>query len=148
MDEDIRARRAGCSTFLAGDGLVTPAALLASIPSDVLTDTYGDGGVVAELERYVADLLGKPAAVFLPSGTMAQAATLRVHADRRGRRTVLWHPECHLDHYEGQAHARLHGLLGRPVGDRRRLIELADLAPVAEPVAALLLELPQRDLGG
>jgi threonine aldolase len=148
MDEEIRARRAACSTFLTGDGLVAPAAMLASIPSDVLTDTYGDGGVVAELERYVAELLGKPAAVFLPSGTMAQAATLRVHADRRTNRTVLWHPECHLDQHEGQAHARLHGLVGRPVGARHRLIELADLAAVAEPVAALLLELPQRDLGG
>ena len=40
--------------------------------------------MVAELEAQVAELLGKPAAVFLPSGTMAQAATLRVHADARG----------------------------------------------------------------
>jgi threonine aldolase len=148
MDDQTRVRRAACTTFLGGDGLVPPATLLASIPSDVLTDTYGDGGVVAELERYVAELLGKPAAVFLPSGTMAQGATLRVHADRRARRTVLWHPHCHLDQHEGQGHARLHGLVGRPVGARHRLIELADLTAVAEPVAALLLELPQRDLGG
>lgn len=125
-----------------------PAALLATIPPDTEPDTYGDGGVVAELERYVAELLGKPAAVFLPSGTMAQGATLRVHADRRSSRTVLWHPACHLEQHEGQAHARLHGLLGRPVGARHRLIELADLTSVAEPIAALLLELPQRDLGG
>jgi threonine aldolase len=61
---------------------------------------------------------------------------------------VLWHPHCHLDQHEGQAHARLHGLLGRSVGARHRLIQLADLAEVAEPFAALLLELPQRDLGG
>ena len=148
MDEELRARRAACTTFLAGDGLVPPATLLASIPPDVVPDTYGDGGVVTALERYVADLLGKPAAVFLPSGTMAQAATLRVHADRRASRTVVWHPECHLDQHEGQAHSRLHGLLGRPVGSPHRLIELADLTAVAEPIAALLLELPQRDLGG
>jgi threonine aldolase len=148
MDEELRARRASCTTFLAGDGLVSPAALLATIPPDTVPDSYGDGGVVTELESYLAELLGKPAAVFLPSGTMAQAATLRVHADRRGRRTVLWHPDCHLDNHEGQAPARVHGLLGRPVGARHRLIELADLTAVGEPVAALLLELPQRDLGG
>jgi threonine aldolase len=148
VDEQTRARRAACTTFLGGDGLVRPAALLATIPPDTEPDTYGDGGVVAELERYVAELLGKPAAVFLPSGTMAQGATLRVHADRRSSRTVLWHPACHLEQHEGQAHARLHGLLGRPVGARHRLIELADLTSVAEPIAALLLELPQRDLGG
>ena len=148
MDEQTRARRAACTTFLAGDGWVRPAELLASIPPDVDPDSYGEGGAVADLENYVAELLGKPAAVFLPSGTMAQGATLRVHADRRASRTVLWHPYCHLGQHEDQAHVRLHQLLGRPVGQRHRLIELADLTSVAEPIAALLLELPQRDLGG
>jgi threonine aldolase len=148
VDEQTRARRAACTTFLTGDGWVRPPELLASIPPDVYPDSYGEGGAVTDLESYIAELLGKPAAVFLPSGTMAQGATLRMHADRRSSRTVLWHPYCHLDQHEGQAHARLHGLLGRPVGARHRLIELADLTEVAEPVAALLLELPQRDLGG
>jgi threonine aldolase len=148
MDEQTRARRAACSEFLSGDGLVEPAALLASISPDVVPDVYGDGGVVADLESYVAELLRKPAAVFLPSGTMAQGATLRVHADRRTSRTVLWHPACHLDNHEGQAHSRLHGLVGRPVGELDRLVTLQDLEAVAEPAAALLIELPQRDLGG
>ena len=148
MDDETRARRAACTTFLGGDGWVRPPELLASIPADVYPDSYGEGGAVTDLENYVAELLGKPAAVFLPSGTMAQGATLRMHADRRASRTVLWHPYCHLDQHEEQAHARLHGLLGRPVGARHRLIELSDLTAVAEPIAALLLELPQRDLGG
>lgn len=148
MDEELRARRAACTEFVNGDGLVRPADLLATIDPDLTVDVYGDGGVVADLEASVAELLGTPAAVFLPSGTMAQGATLRVHADRRASRTVLWHPACHLDSHEGQAHARLHQLTGRPVGERDRLITLADLEEVAEPVAALLLELPQRDLGG
>ena len=148
MDQETRARRAACSKFVHGDGLVSPAAQLAAIGADVVPDVYGDGGVVADLEQHVAGLLGKPAAVFLPSGTMAQGATLRVHADRRTSRTVLWHPACHLDSHEGQAHSRLHQLIGRPVGEPDRLVTLADLDEVAEPVAALLLELPQRDLGG
>jgi threonine aldolase len=42
----------------------------------------------------------------------------------------------------------LQGLVGRPVGDRSRLLALDDLRQIAEPPAALLLELPQRDLGG
>jgi threonine aldolase len=109
---------------------------------------YGDGGVVTDLEEYVADLLGKPAAVFLPSGTMAQAATLRVHADRRTTRTVVWHPYCHLAVHEGEAYSRLHQLVGRTAGEPESLLLLDDLRPVAEPIAALVLELPQRDLGG
>jgi threonine aldolase len=148
VDDQTRARRAACTRFVNGDGLVPPAALLATISPDSEPDVYGDGGVVTELEQYLAALLGKPAAVFLPSGTMAQGATLRVHADRRGSRTVLWHPACHLENNEGQAHSRLHQLTGRPVGQLDRLITLADLEAVAEPVAAVLLELPQRNLGG
>src|SRR3954454_7595725 len=75
VDEQTRARRAACTTFLGGDGSVQPAELLASIPADVSADSYGEGGAVTDLERYVAELLGKPAAVFVPSGTMAQGAT-------------------------------------------------------------------------
>jgi threonine aldolase len=146
--DETAARRAACTDTFLGNGFGRPAELLASIGDDVEPDTYGDGGVVADLEREVAELLGKPAAVFLPSGTMAQAATLRLHADTRGLRTVLWHPYCHLAQHEGEAHARLHNLVGRPVGDVSRLLTLDDLTAVAEPVAALLIELPQRDLGG
>jgi threonine aldolase len=148
VDDETRARREKCTTFLLGDGKVSTDELIASIGSSVEADTYGGGGAVAELEQKIADLLGFPAAVFLPSGTMAQAATLRVHADARNRRTVLWHPECHLQTHEGEAYARVHSLVGRAVGERDRLLALADLEQVAEPPAALLLELPQRDLGG
>jgi threonine aldolase len=147
-DDDISARRAACTDSLLGNGLIRPPQLLASIDPDAEADLYGEGGVVAELERHVAELLGKPAAVFLPSGTMAQGATLRVHADQRMSRTVVWHSFSHLERHEGQGYARLHQLVGRPVGDFERLIKLDDLTGVAEPVAALLLELPQRDLGG
>ena len=148
MLDETAARRARCTDSFHGNGLVKPAQTLASIDPDVEPDLYGEGGVVADLEREVAELLGKPAAVFLPSGTMAQAATLRVHADRASSRTVLWHSFCHLARHEGESYARLHDLVGRPVGAPTRLFSLDDLKRVAEPFAALLLELPQRDLGG
>jgi threonine aldolase len=142
------ALRARCSVFLVGHGQVTAAGLLASIPAGTVTDRYGDGGVVGELEAQIAGLLGKPAAVFLPSGTMAQQCVLRVHADRRQRKTVIFHPMCHLDRHEGGAYQRLHGLTGRPAGGLDRLMTISDLAAIGEPAAALLIELPQRDLGG
>ena len=148
VDAKTRARRASCHTFVLGDGLVRPEQLLAAIGTDVVPDVYGDGGVVGDLESTVADLLGFPAAVFLPSGTMAQGAALRVHADERGSRTVLWHPMCHLATHEGDAYSRVHALVGRSVGQRHRLLTRADLESVAEPLAAALWELPQRDLGG
>ena len=142
------ALRDQCTVFLTGHGPVRPADLLASIPADTVPDRYGDGGVVAELEAEIAGLLGKPAAVYLPSGTMAQQSVLRVHADGRQRRTVVYHPLCHLDRHEDRAFQRLHGLTGRPAGDPDRLLTVDDLTSIAEPPGTLLIELPQRDLGG
>ena len=148
MDDDLSALRDASERALTGHGIPRADDLLATIPPGTAVDRYGEGGVVADLEAAIAGILELPAAVYLPSGTMAQQSALRVHADRRGRRTVVFHPECHLDRHEGQALERLHGLLGRPTGDRNRLLELSDLDAVAEPPAALLIELPQRDLGG
>jgi len=63
-------------------------------------DLYGDGGAVAVVEDKVAQLLGMPAAVFMPTGTMAQQIALRIHADRRSSRTVVFHPLCHVERNE------------------------------------------------
>jgi threonine aldolase len=142
------ALRDQCTDWLYGHGAIKPAELLATIPADTVPDRYGDGGVVGELEAEVAGLLGKPAALFLPTGTMAQQAVLRVHADRRQRRTVVFHPMCHLDRHEEEGYQRLHQLIGRPAGDLEQLMTLDDLTAIAESPAALLIELPQRDLGG
>jgi threonine aldolase len=142
------ALRDQCTAFLFAHGPLTAAALLATIPPDTVVDRYGDGGVVTDLEQEAAGLLGKQAAVFLPSGTMAQQTVLRVHADRRQRRTVVFHPMCHLDKHEEQAYQRLHGLIGRPAGDPDRLLTMGDLTAIGELPAALLIELPQRDIGG
>ena len=111
-------------------------------------DIYGDGESVARLETRVAGLLGKEAAALFPSGTMAQQIALRIWCDRRGSSTVAFHPKCHLEVHEERGYAFLHGLRARPVGRPDRVIARADLDEVREPVGVLLLELPQRDLGG
>jgi len=147
-EAELAVLRDQCTRFLHGHGPTRAAALLATIPADTQPDTYGHGGVVADLEAEISRLLGKPAAVFLPSGIMAQQAVLRVHADVLQRHTVIWHPMCHLARHEDQAYQRLHGLVARAAGDHNRLLGLADLSSIAEPPAAVLLELPQRDLGG
>jgi threonine aldolase len=112
------------------------------------TDVYGAGGAIEGLEREVAGLLGKPAAVFVPSGTMAQQVALRIAADARSCRTVAYHPTCHVEVHEQRGYAHVHGLRARLVGPRHRPPLRADLDDVTEPLAALLLELPQREIGG
>jgi len=84
----------------------------------------------------------------MPSGTMAQQIALRLAADARGCATIAFHPTCHLELHEQRAYEQVHRLRARLVGDRHRAITRADLDAIAEPIAALLLELPQREIGG
>ncbi|WP_433274069.1 threonine aldolase family protein [Actinosynnema sp. CS-041913] len=124
-----------------------PHALLRRMLDRIPPGTEPDAPV-EELETRIAELLGKPAALFFPSGTMAQQTALRVHADRTGRRTFAAHPQNHVTLWEQQGYSAVHHLVHRPVGDPHGLITLADLGQVREPLSALLLELPQREIGG
>lgn len=120
----------------------------AAAQEDEYPDRYGSGELLESFEREIAQMLGKEAAVFMPSGTMAQQIALRIHCDRRNVRTVALHPQSHLIVSENSALTRLHGLEPIAAGDRNRLYTLEDLRAVSEPIGALLLELPERNIGG
>jgi threonine aldolase len=152
-DERIRAAIAGADRHLNAWHGARPipeqlAALAEATDAGERPDRYGRGERVERVERRVAELLGKEAAVFMPSGTMAQPIALRIWSDRRGTRTVAFHPTCHLELHEERAYAHLHDLRARIVGDPHGLIRLEDLEAISEPLAALVLELPQRETGG
>jgi threonine aldolase len=51
-------------------------------------DVYGSGGIVEELESEICALLGKPAAVLMPTGTRAQQIAMRVHAEQPTQRAL------------------------------------------------------------
>lgn len=148
MSEDLSDLRWSCKRSLNWHGNRTAAQILAGIPTDLGIDRYGEGGAVAALEQEVAAVLGKPAAVFMPSGTMAQQAAIRIHADARGLRAFGFHPTSHMELHEDKAYQRLHGLIGVPLGNGRSLLTLDDLTGVRERLAAVLFELPQREIGG
>ncbi|MDH6116774.1 threonine aldolase [Kitasatospora sp. GAS204A] len=109
-------------------------------------DFYGDG-VVAELEERVAELLGKPAALFFPTGTMAQQVALRCWARRGGDPVVATHPLFHLETHERRAYRRLTGLDAVWPTTAARLATAAELRGFDEPYGILMLELPLRAAG-
>lgn len=57
---------------LRSDTVTKPTAAMrkAMAEAEVGDDVYGEDPTVAELERYVANLFGKEAALFVPTGTM------------------------------------------------------------------------------
>ncbi|GAA2687275.1 threonine aldolase family protein [Streptomyces lunalinharesii] len=115
---------------------------------DDWTDLYGnDDGIVGALERRTAEALGTAAAVFFPTGTMAQQVALRCWAGRTGNATVAGHPLSHLEVHERHAYAVVSGL--RMVHPTRapRLPTAAEVYDLEEPFGTLALELPLRDAG-
>lgn len=141
-----------CERWLSSRRPATAAEVLRAaadaLGADVRPDQYGEGEYVQAFERRLADMLGKDEAALFPSGTMAQQIALRIHCDRRGVGAVAFHPTCHLELHEHGGYAHLHGLKAELVGSRDSLIKLEDLEATRAPIGALLLELPQREIGG
>ena len=146
--DEVRLR---CDRALSGHRRQTVreslAALAASPLADLPPDSYGEGEAIAGLEREVAALLGKPAALFAVKGVVAQQAALRTWCDRSGCRNVALHPKSHLDGDERAAYERLHGLAGVRLGADHAPFDAGDLAKVAEPLGAVTVELPLRRAG-
>lgn len=123
-------------------------AALAGVDGGVESDMYGAGKVIEDFEAKMAGVLGKEAAVFFPSGTMAQQIALRIWCDRRGVARVAYHPLCHLEIHEKDGLKELHQIEPILLADPNRLIGLADVMNLPDDIACLLLELPQREIGG
>jgi threonine aldolase len=91
----------------------TPAMREAMARAEVGDEQIGDDPTVNLLCERVADLLGKEAAVFMPSGTMCNVAATLVHC--RPGDEILAHETAHLIAREGGAHAALGGFQITPL---------------------------------
>ncbi len=134
---------AGCARQLSGHGRRTLVQRAQALADEAALggepDMYGGQGVVAEVEAQIRDLLGAEAAVMFPSGTLAQQAALRLHADDRGLPRVAMHPTSHPLLWEEDAVQVLHGL---------SVLASEQVPDDLTGLAAVLLELPRRETGG
>ncbi|MFN2460130.1 MAG: beta-eliminating lyase-related protein [Candidatus Velthaea sp.] len=143
--------RADCAHAIAGHAYASPADMLRALAQEAGNadrDVYGEGESLAAFERKIAAVLGKEAAVFMPSGTMAQQIALRIAADRAGVRAFAAHRTTHVVLHERDGYDRLHRLAFVPAGSAFVQLGSDDIRAIAEPVSTVLLELPQRELGG
>jgi threonine aldolase len=142
-----------------GDGLeLSPSAyadLLARLGRGVEADEYSRGGAVEALEKKFAALLGKEAAVFMPSGTLANHLAVRLLAG--SRRRVLVQDVSHLANDSGDCAQQLSGLTLVPLApgkatftweEAARAIERGATGRVPAPVGAVSIESPVRRLHG
>jgi len=85
----------------------TPAMRQAMATAEVGDDVWGEDPTVQALEREGAAFLGKPAAVFVPSGTMANQIAIHVHC--RPGDELICEERSHVFLFEGGGAARLSG---------------------------------------
>jgi len=132
------------------------AAQLAQVAAakDFEPDNYSLGGAVEQIERAFAQRLGKPAALFLPTGTLANHLAVRALAGGRGR--VLVQAESHLYNDSGDCATTLSALnlvpltsgnASLPLAAVRAEVERAGHGRVPLKVGAISLESPVRRLG-
>jgi len=108
-------------------------------------EIYLGGDQTKALEDKVADLLGKPAAMWCPTGTMAQGIAAKLYARDRGINRILLHPSSHLELHEEKGYRHVHGLEAQLIGALERTLVADDLV---EGAACAFVELPQRHNGG
>jgi threonine aldolase len=123
---------------------------LSKIPaSDEVRDSYGQGGGIGEFEHHLCDLFGKNSCVFLPTGTLAQCVALKCYSESSGRSQVGLHPTSHLLLHEHMAIETLWRLQVTTVGEYERVLTATDLTKLdPTTLAAIIIELPMRELGG
>ncbi|MGB3632727.1 MAG: threonine aldolase family protein, partial [Rubrobacteraceae bacterium] len=94
-------------------------------------DVFGEDPTVNRLEEYVADLLGKEAAIYAPSGTMTNQIGVYINTGRGDE--VLMHEQSHIFVYEAGAPAILSGVQIRPLPGEHGKIHPETLRDAVKP---------------
>ena len=103
--------------------------------AEVGDDVFGDDPTVLELQRRVARLLGKQAALFVPSGTMANQIAILLHA--RAGDQVLVGEGAHQMVYEAGAGGAIAGVQFAVLG-AGGMFDAADIEEAIEPLDSQL----------
>ncbi len=96
--------------------LPTPAMREAIARAELGDDVFGEDPTVIRLEALAAERLGKEAALFVPSGTMANLVSLLTHCGR-GDEAIMG-DQAHTFLYEAGGSAVLGGIHPRPLMNR------------------------------
>jgi threonine aldolase len=110
----------------------SPAMRAAMAAADVGDDVFGDDPTVRMLEEHVAALLGKEAALYVPSGTMGNQLGIRVHCQAGDE--FLCEANCHILCYEQGAYAQLFGIAAQPVEGDHGVLQVEQLMHRIRPV--------------
>ncbi|MHC4178000.1 MAG: low-specificity L-threonine aldolase [Planctomycetota bacterium] len=114
----------------------TPQMRSAMAQAEVGDDVFGEDPTVNRLQERVAEMLGKEAALYVPSGTMSNLIGVRVHC--RPGDEMICEAGCHIFNYEQSGYAQLSGVAARPVQGHDGVMQLEQIQGLIRPQNAHL----------
>lgn len=109
----------------------TPGMREAMARAEVGDNVLGDDPTVIALEETIARIMGKEAACFVPTGTMANQTAIRAQTEPGDE--ILAHEDSHIIHYETGAPAALSGCMIRPLRGPRGLFDADQVEALVRP---------------
>ena len=120
-------------TDLRSDTVTKPSAAMrqAIAYAEVGDDVIDVDPTCQRLERLTAEILGKEAAIFMPSGSMTNQVGVRIHC-KPGDEFVC-EAGCHIYNYEQGAFAQLSGVASRTVEGKAGVLTLEQVRGLIRP---------------
>jgi threonine aldolase len=100
-------------------------------------DVYGEDPTVNLLQTTVAEMLGKPAALFVPSGVMSNQLAIKVHTQPGDE--VIVEKDSHIFNYETSGPSILSSVQLHPLIGERGVLRAEQLAPAVRPGAYYMM---------
>lgn len=118
---------------LRSDTVTRPSAAMrtAMAAAAVGDDVYGEDPTINLLQSRVANLLGKEAGLFVPSGTMSNQIAIKCHTQPGDE--IICEQDCHLFNYEASGPAVNSFVMPRPIKGTRGVMPLPDVIKAIRP---------------
>jgi threonine aldolase len=110
----------------------SPAMRAAIAAADVGDDVIDIDPTVERLQDLTAELLGKEAAIFMPSGSMTNQIAVRIHCKPGDE--FLCESGCHIYNYEQAAFAQLSGVVARTIDGEGGVLQPGQFVGLIRPV--------------
>ncbi|MCX7728371.1 MAG: low-specificity L-threonine aldolase, partial [Bacteroidia bacterium] len=111
----------------------TPSMMEYMMKAEVGDDVFGEDPTVNALEKFAADLFGKDAALFCPSGTMANQIAIRLHTQPGDE--VICDIHSHIYHYETGGMAVHSGVQPKLINTENGIITAQQIEAIINPQA-------------
>lgn len=118
---------------LRSDTVTRPTAAMrhAMASAEVGDDVFGEDPTVNRLQERVAELLGKEAALYVPSGSMSNQIAIR--AQTQPMDEIICDVNCHIYNYEAGGPAALSGVTCRTIEGDYGVMDLCQLEGLIRP---------------